>query len=234
MRKAELGRERKHRKMDRIEEELLADDSEMEICEADLAEAEELLKRNQCTKCLMDFSPEYGMICKVDSTHAFCITCTYKEMVCRTSCPSGEHCTMDNEAAPWRFTSEEKSRASSIYFMMEVLPKAAREHLKSGNIAKLTDTLGMTYGEYMRNKKVKNPPACPACKLQIESSQDMIEHKDYHCRAKCVMHKEDFYAKLPPCELDSNPPPAQNWWKYQSKETKETLSIDRRALITMR
>ena len=127
----------KQRKLDRLADELLASDTEMEIGEVDLAEAEQQLSRNQCIKCFMDFTPEYGTICKVDTTHAYCITCIYKEMIWHASCPSGENCTLENEAAPWRFTSEEKVRASNVTFMIDALPKPARAHLKSGNNTEL-------------------------------------------------------------------------------------------------
>ena len=132
-RMADMSQDSKQRKLDQLEAELLASDTEMDVGEEELVEAERQLNKNQCVKCFMDFIPEFGIVCKVDPAHAYCITCVYWQLIWQASCPSGLHCAFENEAAPWRFTTEEKIRACNITFMMELLPKAARVHLKGGN-----------------------------------------------------------------------------------------------------
>ena len=216
-RMADLSLDPKQRKLEQMEAELLASDQEMEICDEDLKEAEKQLNKNQCVRCYTDFVPEFGMICKVDSTHAFCITCVYWKLIWQASCPSGMHCTLESESAAWRFTTEEKIRACNVTFMMELLPKAAWGHLKGGNEPALNKALGMTLGEYLKDKEAKRLPACPACKLQIEDSGMMSDHIEKRCKPRCLLKKDEFYEQLPVFENDFPAPPPQNWWKLQSE-----------------
>ena len=69
--------------------------------------------------------------------------------------------------------------------MMELLPKAASDHLKSGNEPALTQSLGMSLGEYLEGKEPNRPPACPACKPQIEDSGMMSDHIERRCKPRC-------------------------------------------------
>ena len=156
------------------------------------------------------------MMCKVDATHVYYRTCVYWKIIWLASCPSGDHCTMESDSAAWRFTTEVKIRTCNVTFIMELLPKAARTHLKGGNEPELNKVLGMTMGEYLKDKEVKQPPACPACKLQIEDSGLMSYHIEKRCNSRCLQKKDEFYDHLPIFERDFPAPPPQKWWKFQS------------------
>ena len=182
---ADTSLDRKQRKLDQMEAELLASDHEMVIGDEDLVEAENQLNKYQCARCHADFVPEFGTVCMVDQTHAYCITCIYWKLIWQASCPSGKHCKLESENAAWRFTPEERTKACNVTFMMELLPKAASDHLKSGNEPALTQALGMSLGEYLEGKEPKRPPACPACKLQIEDSGMMSDHIERRCKPRC-------------------------------------------------
>ena len=130
---ADQGLDLQHRKVDPYEAELLASDEDLMIGDEDLLAAEQQLNLYRCARCNADFIPEFGSVCPVDQTHAYCITCVYKTLIWYQSCPSGMHCTLDSERSAWRFSQEERTKACNVTFMIDLLPKDARDHLKSAN-----------------------------------------------------------------------------------------------------
>ena len=220
---AEQSLDLQQRKLDEIEANLLESDQEMEICDADLKEAEKQLdepmlmeqKRNDvCVKCKSEFVPEFGIICEVESKHAYCISCVYPALIKQASCPSGLHCTKETDEAAWQFSTEDKKRRCNIVFMMDLLPKTARKWLTAGKESELVTVLGMSLGDYLKDKTVKKPPACPACKLQIEDSGLMAYHIKSRCKPRCLLKKNEFYLELPLFVKDFPAPPPQTWWNF--------------------
>ena len=69
-RMADTSLDRKQRKLDQMEAELLASDHEMVIGDEDLVEAENQLNMYRCARCQADFGPDVGGVCMVDQTQA--------------------------------------------------------------------------------------------------------------------------------------------------------------------
>ena len=157
---AEQSRE-EQRKLAFLEDELLENDNDVEICEADLKEAEKQLDEvpmpivvqqsgnKFCAKCNAEFVPEFGATCEVNSNHVYCLICVYQALCKQASCPSGKHCMKKTEMAAWRFSTEFKKKTCDMYFMMDLLPEESRQWLMAGNETNLVQSLGMSLGEYL-------------------------------------------------------------------------------------